>query len=379
MTADQWKNSLKSICSGYLPKDIFNMDETGYFYRSLPDKTLEVKARECKGGKLAKDRITIALTCSWAGEKLPPLVIGKPKTPRCFRNTDLTKLNSTYSASKKAWMTNPLFNEYLIDVNERMKRQGRKIILFIDNAPVHIIDSDTQASLDSVKVIFSPPNLTSLLQPLDGGIIRSFKARARKYSILKLLMIIDEDNPDQHASDLAKKFTVLDAINFVSRSWVEVTAETIAKCFRNSGFDWEEDDEERSDDATNDDVDESLGQYLAQVGITEPVLEENVDAFEPLDGDNVIGYLIKENNEKDMVEEVDVEPEFDAESPAEEILPIISDKEGMQHAKQLYAYLESKGMNVEAGRVMQIHAKIRQAMSLKPKKQLSVLDFFSSK
>ena len=86
----------------------------------------------------------------------------------------------------------------------------------------------------------------------------------------------------------AKKFTVLDAINFVSRSWVEVTAETIAKCFRNSGFDWEEDDEERSDDATNDDVDESLGQYLAQVGITEPVLEENVDAFEPLDGDNVL-------------------------------------------------------------------------------------------
>ena len=148
-------------------------------------------------------------------------------------------------------------------------------------------------------------------------------------------MIIDENNPNQQPSDLTKKFMVLDAMNFVSQSWAEVTAETIAKCFCNSGFDQEEDNEERNENATNNDVDESLGQYLAQIEITGPLLYEDLGVFEPLDGDNVIEYLIKEHNKKDLVEEVDVEPEFDAKSSAEEILPIISDKEGMQHAKQL--------------------------------------------
>ena len=90
ISADEtWKNSLQSLCVGYDSKTIFNMDETGYFYRTFPDKTLEVKAKSCKGGKLSKDRITLALTCSMKGEKLPALVIGKSKNPRCFRGINI--------------------------------------------------------------------------------------------------------------------------------------------------------------------------------------------------------------------------------------------------------------------------------------------------
>jgi len=77
--AEGWINGLVSLCVGYDPKNIFNMDETGYFYRALPDKTLQVKAESCKGGKLSKDRITLVLTCSTTGEKLPALLIGKSK------------------------------------------------------------------------------------------------------------------------------------------------------------------------------------------------------------------------------------------------------------------------------------------------------------
>lgn len=225
-----------------------------YFYLALPDKTLEVKSRECKGGKLAKDRITIALTCPWKGEKLPSFVIGKSKKPRCFQNVDVTKLDSIYNSSKKAWMTNPLFNNFLLDLNQQMKNQRRKILLFIDNAPVHIIDSDTQSRIDSVKVIFFPPNLTSLLQALDGGIIRSLKARARKYSIY-----------------------FEDAINFITQSWDEVTAATIQKCFRNAGFNWEDDCSDEDEPDSNDEA--SLSELLSQIGINnrETVLVEDLD------------------------------------------------------------------------------------------------------
>ena len=48
--------------------DVYNMDETGLFYRSLPDKSLTVKGEQCNGGKHAKDRITIVLCANMAGE-----------------------------------------------------------------------------------------------------------------------------------------------------------------------------------------------------------------------------------------------------------------------------------------------------------------------
>ena len=34
--AEEWKAFLASLCDGYTPANIFNMDETGYFYRDLP-------------------------------------------------------------------------------------------------------------------------------------------------------------------------------------------------------------------------------------------------------------------------------------------------------------------------------------------------------
>ena len=67
-------------CEGYATKDIFNCDETGLFYRTLPTRSLVVK-----GGKQAKDRITVLLCASVSGEKLQPLVIGKSRNPRSFK------------------------------------------------------------------------------------------------------------------------------------------------------------------------------------------------------------------------------------------------------------------------------------------------------
>ena len=45
---------------GYEAKDAWNLDETGCFWRALPQKGFGVKGQECKGGKKAKQRVTIA-------------------------------------------------------------------------------------------------------------------------------------------------------------------------------------------------------------------------------------------------------------------------------------------------------------------------------
>jgi len=169
--------------------------------------------------------------CSTLGEKLPPWIIGKSKNPRAFRGQDMSKLKVKYTNSAKAWMTSPIFNQYLKEFDEYFKRKRCKIVFFLDNALVHIVDEAT--NLTNVELCYFPPNLTSVLQPLNVGIIRSLKALSRKFEVMSIL---DNINDSLHASNLVRKLTILDVIKFIDKSWSMVKVETIQKCFSNCGF-----------------------------------------------------------------------------------------------------------------------------------------------
>jgi hypothetical protein len=119
---------------------MFNVDEMGFFFRALPNSTLSHVKQSCKGGKQGKDQIIVVLTCSALGEKLPPWTIDKSKNPRTFHGQDMSKLKVKYTNSAKAWMTNSIFNQYVKELDEYFKRKGHKIVLFVDNAQVHIVD-----------------------------------------------------------------------------------------------------------------------------------------------------------------------------------------------------------------------------------------------
>uniref|UniRef100_U9UAX0 Uncharacterized protein n=1 Tax=Rhizophagus irregularis (strain DAOM 181602 / DAOM 197198 / MUCL 43194) TaxID=747089 RepID=U9UAX0_RHIID len=58
-----------------------------------------------------------------------------------------------------------------------------------DNAPTHLLDETIQ--LSNIKVYFLPPNTTAHLQPLDAGIINSFKAQYRKLLIANRIEMYD--------------------------------------------------------------------------------------------------------------------------------------------------------------------------------------------
>ncbi len=62
---------------GYELKDIYNLDETGLFYRSLPDRSLGMKGKDCVGGKKSKDRLTACLIVNALGDVITPTVIGE--------------------------------------------------------------------------------------------------------------------------------------------------------------------------------------------------------------------------------------------------------------------------------------------------------------
>lgn len=63
-----WKSRLPALCEGYETRNIFNMDETGLFFRDTTRSTYFKKGEDCAGGKRSKDRLTVALCASFTGK-----------------------------------------------------------------------------------------------------------------------------------------------------------------------------------------------------------------------------------------------------------------------------------------------------------------------
>ena len=84
---NEWLTELQGIMTEYSPDNIFNADETGLFFKLLPEKTLEFKGIDCSGGKRSKERLTVMVCTNMSGsERVPLLVIRKAANPRCFKN-----------------------------------------------------------------------------------------------------------------------------------------------------------------------------------------------------------------------------------------------------------------------------------------------------
>ena len=220
-----WKAELQSVIQGYSPHDVFNADETALFFKCLPDSTMTFKGEKCQGGKLSKERLTVLLATNASGtEKLRPLVIGKSRKPRCFAGCKSFPVD--YTSNKKAWMNSNLFSDWLKDLDKKMTRANRKILLFIDNCPAHNIIPP----LVSVEVKFFPPNTTSKLQALDQGIIKNAKVLYRHEVVRKTITNIEDGKP--------ASINVLDAMRMLDKAWRNVKESTIVNGFRTCGFRW---------------------------------------------------------------------------------------------------------------------------------------------
>ena len=196
---------LRELCKGYQPENIWNEDETGCFFRALPEKSLAEEGRRCRGGKKSKLRMTVAFFTNANGGKEEPIDIWKRKNPRCFKNLrDKRPANVSYFSNPKSWMNAKIMNELLEKLNGRMRREHRQIILFLDNAGCHPVV--LQEMFSNIKVIFLPPNTTSRLQPLDAGIIKNFKVRYRK---LLLKFVVSRINRGLTAVDIVATVDVL--------------------------------------------------------------------------------------------------------------------------------------------------------------------------
>lgn len=248
----------------------------------------------------------------------------------------------------------------------------RKILLFLDNAPVHPVD----LKLSNITMIFFPPNTTSKVQPLDQGIIRAFKVYYRSRLVKHVI------SSCTLASSLDQVvITALDAIYWIDAAWKNVTESTVRNTFRTAGFkhyhlsDAVEDAEEEISEVIDNEPIKKLDILLSHLQINGPQLsatqymmvDDDIPVFNEWE-DNPEILQVTENIEQDQ-EQNQNEDEFIPEEPPSlvdalemirKLLLLVSIRQPELH--QLVSELESKLADTY--------------IDSKSSKQSSITDFF---
>ena len=230
-----WLEDLPRIIKDFKPEDVYNTDETGLQYKATTQRSLVLPGDTGHHGKVYKERVSLLLCVSWAGEKLKPLLIGKSPNPRALKGADMKRIPVHYKAQPKAWMTGAIFEEWLrgFDKEVGKKNKHRKVLLFMDNASVYVSSLHEMANdLSHTTVVLFPKNTTSHTQPLDAGIIQAVKLGYRSNLHSHIVSKLDADM----TCDPYKDITVALVIVWLTRSWMKLNARTISRCFLKCGF-----------------------------------------------------------------------------------------------------------------------------------------------
>ena len=263
---------------GYKAEDVWNEDETGCFYRALPDKSLSEKKKECKGGKSPRKGLPLHSLPMLLVVKSNQLSLGELPNLGVSRESEMKGI--PYYANAKAWMTTQVMTNILTVLNKRLVKEKRNILLLMDNVSSH--DPNMKDKFSNIKVVFLPKNTTSKLQPLDAGIIKNFKVHYRRLLLKHTLAQID--GTDLTASSIVKTVNVLTAIRWIKKAWEAVQPQTIINCFRKTGA-LPQDGETESDEDPFADIEEedisSLDELVHQIN-PDTSANDYIDADEGL-------------------------------------------------------------------------------------------------
>ena len=172
-------------------------------------------------------------------------MIGCAVKPRCFGNWDPKRdANVDYTKQAKSWMDCKIFCNWLNCLNSKMRNLHRNIWLLIDNSATHAMPEgcafewfymDGEGSprvrgfkMSNITVLFILLNVTSHVQPLDAGIINSFKAHYRKLHISWMIHELDSERILTAAG--ARPDMKLE-IKWIAEAWREVKPTTIQNCW----------------------------------------------------------------------------------------------------------------------------------------------------
>lgn len=201
-----------------------------------------------------------------------------------------------WRANKKAWMNSSLFTDWFskcfcpeVELYCKTQNLDFKVLLILDNAPSH-----PQALCNSnpnVKVVFMPPNTTSIIQPMDQGIIATFKKMYLRQTFRKMLEAIDGPHKPT-LREFWRKYNIADAIANIKPSWCDIKNTTMNAVWRPL---WPECVEDDVGDASDCNVENllCLGRQIGGEGFQDLELSDINELLEAHDAELSVHELIE--------------------------------------------------------------------------------------
>jgi hypothetical protein len=298
VAAEEFVKELQRIIArgGYSPKQIFNINETAVFWKRMPSRTYIPQEEQT-----ANDRFTLLLGGNAEGDyKLKPVMVYHSENPCALKGYVKHLLPVHFYSSAKGWLTGSLFIDYMTSKLEGELREycakenlDFKILLIVDNAPGH--PTIIQDLCEHIQVAFIPPNSTSLIQPMDHGVIATFKTYYLKKTFDMLVKAVDDKNTS--VTEFWKNFTIRDAIMLVGEAWAAVTR----MCMNGV---WKQMCPYLVHDCKGFSVDEDLNQTIEKI-----VQLANTVGFSEVDLDDVVDLLMSGKEELSSEDLIEVEEE----------------------------------------------------------------------
>jgi len=171
------------------PRFVLNVDQTNSKFGNSPDQTIDQRGARTINMRTGIDdskRCTVALTVTASGEMITPMVIYKGTRYGRIATRELHDhpQEMKYVMQPKAWfdkVTMLDWFDYVLKPYVATAPAGIIPILFLDSFKVHLLGSVADAIQGlGVELEIIPPGCTGLVQPIDVGINKPFKANMRK-------------------------------------------------------------------------------------------------------------------------------------------------------------------------------------------------------
>ena len=240
-------SKLRDEIKKYNLNNVYNMDETGLFFKLLPNRSYikEKDRKQARGIKMmkAKDRATLYVATNATGtDKVPLCLIGKSKRPRCF---DMGPPRLKYFDQAKAWSDSKVFQKWWdFFLNHIRSKTADKVLLIMDNCGPH--GAELKDPHNQVNVVFLPPNVTSMYQPMDSGVIAMVKKNYRYRLLRNMFEIFEERESLREAAKRAKMKAgtmglneghtphLKDVMDILFIVWNDIPAQKIRNCWEKS-------------------------------------------------------------------------------------------------------------------------------------------------
>ncbi|XP_043251114.1 jerky protein homolog-like [Colletes gigas] len=257
--------------------DLYNMAETGLMWKAIPTEMLGYNNEiNIEGEQLKKDRVTIGLCANATGtHKLRPLLIHKFDDLSALHNAE-NPLAVLFKTQKSIYINQSIFKDWYENhfkpvVRKRQSESGtsRTVVLLLDSCWWYKIDPSEQLDDDYFKILFLPPNTTSILQPINQGVVAKTKMSFRHKLLQQVLSY------PGGIQEFYQKYSIEDCIKFLYEAWTDTSAISIFNAWRG---------------------------IVRCVPWVKPVTEETTDPLEP-QLEDVIGAILSEELSNERIRE----------------------------------------------------------------------------